>query len=97
MATMAQTVFDKSGQPLSLVLYMYDECPYCQRVLFAMRSLGLEIPQRNIRKDVTARDELMRVGGSKQVPCLFVNGKPLYESSDIIAFLKSEVSRSAPQ
>ncbi len=73
---------------------MYDECPYCQRVMSAARSLGLALPLRNIRKDPSARAELMRVGGSKQVPCLFVNGQPLYESADIIAFLKSEVSHA---
>ena len=29
----------------------------------------------------------------KQVPCLFVNGKPLYESTDIIRYLETQVAR----
>lgn len=43
-----------------------------------------------IEVDITTDPEglarLVRIGGSSQVPCLFINGKPLYESSDIIAF-----------
>lgn len=27
-------------------------------------------------------------GGKHQVPCLFIDGKPLYESSDIIAWFE---------
>jgi glutaredoxin len=94
MSTMTQRFCDKSGEPLSLVLYMFDECPFCQRVLSAMGALGFDLPMRNIRKDLSARDELIRVGGSKQVPCLFINGKPLYESADIIDYLKTEVRRA---
>ena len=84
---------DRSGQPLTLVLYMYETCPYCLRVMASLRSLGLDVPMRNIRKDPTALSELLKVGGSKQVPCLFVNGKPLYESTDIIRYLETQVAR----
>ena len=84
---------DRQGKPLSLALYMYDSCAYCQRVLAAMRSLGFDIPLRNIRKDPTALAELVRTGGSRQVPCLFINGQPLYKSADIIRYLQTEVRR----
>jgi glutaredoxin len=30
---------------------------------------------------------LVTVGGMDQYPCLFIDGKPLYESDDIIAWL----------
>ncbi len=36
-------------------------------------------------------NDLVRVGGKKQVPCLVVGGKPLYESDDIIAYLRGRV------
>ena len=32
---------------------------------------------------------LMEVGGKRQVPCLFIDGAPLYESSDIIDWLRA--------
>lgn len=48
---------------------------------------GIEIPLRNISIDSEAARTLVSVGGKQQVPCLFIDGKPLYESSDIIAWL----------
>lgn len=71
----------------NLVLYMKPTCPWCQKVLSFMAEKGIELEQRDISADSSARDELERVGGKAQVPCLFIDGKPLYESSDIIAWL----------
>ena len=31
---------------------------------------------------------LVKVGGKRQVPCLFIDGDPLYESLDIIDWLQ---------
>ncbi|MDR2716000.1 MAG: glutathione S-transferase N-terminal domain-containing protein, partial [Coriobacteriaceae bacterium] len=30
---------------------------------------------------------LIKIGGKKQIPCLVIEGKALYESDDIIAYL----------
>ena len=35
-----------------------------------------------------AAKKLVEVGGDDQVPCLFIDGKPLYESDDINAWLE---------
>ncbi|MBE6736814.1 MAG: NrdH-redoxin, partial [Ruminococcaceae bacterium] len=35
------------------------------------------------------RRRLIEVGGYEQVPCLFIDGKPMYESLDIIDWLKA--------
>ncbi|MBR3157693.1 MAG: glutathione S-transferase N-terminal domain-containing protein [Atopobiaceae bacterium] len=75
-----------------LELYYYPECPYCQRVLTAMRKnhwQGIEL--KNIHADPVADATLVRVGGKHQVPCLFVDGDPMYESLDIIAWLEREL------
>ena len=71
----------------NLVLYMKPTCPWCQKVLAFMTEKGIELEQRDISADPSAREELERVGGKVQVPCLFIDGEPLYESSDIIAWL----------
>ena len=34
------------------------------------------------------QNDLVRIGGKKQVPCLVADGRPLYESDDIIAYLR---------
>ena len=33
-------------------------------------------------------EQLVSIGGKRQVPCLFIDGKPLYESLDIIKWLE---------
>lgn len=75
-----------------LDLYYYDACPYCQKVLRAMRQLGIknEITLKNILRSQEAADTLVRVGGKRQVPCLFIDGAPMYESDDIVAWLQEE-------
>ena len=34
------------------------------------------------------REELIKIGGKTQVPCLVIDGKALYESLDIIEWFK---------
>ena len=80
-----------SGEPLDLVLYKSDYCFFCHRVLGTLAGLGLEISVRDVNSDPDARATLVREGGKSQVPCLFINGSPLYESADISEFLQSQV------
>ncbi len=35
-------------------------------------------------------DDLEKLNGTRQVPCLVIDGKPMLESMDIIAFLKKK-------
>jgi len=46
---------------------------------------------KNITEDPKAKEELLHLGGKVQVPCLFIDGTPLYESDDIIDYLKSNL------
>jgi glutaredoxin len=48
-----------------------------------------DIEYHDIRKNEDDRKRLIEVGGKEQVPCLFIDGKPMYESDDIIAWLKA--------
>lgn len=82
---------DSKGNPLDLVLYKFDACPYCRRVQRRAQQLGYDLPVRDTWHEEGARDELVTIGGKSQVPCLVINGEPLYESLDIIRFLESEV------
>ncbi len=47
---------------------------------------------KNIDKDKEAREYLIEKGGKKQVPCLFIGEEPLYESLDIIKYLKENLA-----
>lgn len=68
-------------------LFIRSMCPYCRKVQAYMQSAGIELPTYDISVDDSARETLIREGGKQQVPCLFIDGKALYESDDIIAYL----------
>lgn len=76
-----------------LVLYYMPSCPYCQKVLRYMESNNIEIPLKNIREDSAIREELITIGGKGQVPCLVIDRKAMYESDDIIEWLKENFIR----
>lgn len=71
----------------NMVLYVKPGCPFCHRVLDFMVANDIQIetvdstnPQR--------RQELLDMNGTTQSPCLVIDGKPMLESADIIAYLK---------
>ncbi len=75
---------------MTLILFKKDTCPYCRKVMKYMEEAGrTDIVCRDIVQDAEAEKELIAVGGKRQVPCLFIDGKPLYESTDIIEWLKA--------
>jgi glutaredoxin 3 len=39
------------------------------------------------------RNKLLQIGGMSQVPCLVIDGKALYESDDIIDWLKDNFKK----
>lgn len=72
-------------------LFVGTICPYCTAVknFIAENNIeGIEIV--NINKDKEARDYLLEKGGMQQVPCLFVGDKPIYESQDIMNYLREK-------
>lgn len=79
-----------------LVLYYRPTCPFCVRVLKRMKDLGIEgaITLKNISDDEEAEATLISVGGKRQVPCLFIDGEPLYESGDIVTWLERHSARA---
>ncbi len=72
-----------------LMLYYFPTCPYCRLVLDCLDRLGRVIPMRDIQSETEARDDLLAIGGKGQVPCLVIDGRPLYESSDIVRWLEA--------
>ncbi|MBQ9157616.1 MAG: glutaredoxin [Eubacterium sp.] len=75
---------------MKLKLYMFETCPFCRKVINAIQESGrTDIEMHDIHKSEADRMYLRTVGGKEQVPCLFIDGKPLYESTDIIIWLKA--------
>ena len=74
---------------MTLELFKKDSCPYCQKVMKYIASSGrTDIIYRDIIEDEKADQQLVKVGGKRQVPCLFIDGKPMYESGDIVMWLQ---------
>ena len=73
-------------QPI-LILYYKTTCPYSKKVLKFLEEIRKTVPLKNVDEDPSAKEELLHLGGKTQTPCLFIDGKPLYESQDIIEWL----------
>lgn len=70
-----------------LMLYYSPSCPYSQKVLNYLKAIQKTIPMKNVYASRQVKEELIRLGGKAQVPCLMINGRPLYESDLIIQWL----------
>jgi glutathione S-transferase len=66
--------------------------PYCRKVREALSELALPYVVRNLPKGSPKRDELVRRGGTMQVPYLVDpnRGHELYESDAIVTYLEKE-------
>ena len=78
----------RKGADHELVLYKFDACPYCFRVMRAIDKLGVQVEYRDTRADPRWRADLIQKTGMTQVPCLFIDGKPMFESADIVSWLQ---------
>ena len=86
-----QQQIDAETQNLSL--YQLPSCPFCVKVRRTMKREGLNIELRTINNKNNYREELIREGGKRNVPCLRIEKADgqvqwLYESSDVITHLQ---------
>ncbi len=73
-----------------LILYVITGCPFCQVVLDYINENNLQVDIRNIDNRENF-NQLLKSGGQIQAPFLIdeENKKSMYESKDIIEYLKS--------
>ncbi len=79
-----------------LKLYHFPVCPYCLKVRWHIRKLGLNIELRNAQQ-AEHQQPLRQEGGMEQVPCLRIHHPDaptewLYESDAIIHYLQQRFS-----
>ncbi|NOX28052.1 MAG: hypothetical protein GXP21_07715 [Gammaproteobacteria bacterium] len=74
-------------------LYYFRGCPFCIKVRLVLWWMRLNLTLKNIHDHPEYVRELIDGGGKRQVPCLYIehdgNKRWLYESSDIVSYLKS--------
>ena len=86
-------VVKKGEERPELTLYIRSSCPYCVKVTNYLKKHGKKIPTVDIGKDKGGKADLIRIGGKQQVPCLIIDGEALYESSDILQWLKTHKNK----
>jgi glutaredoxin 3 len=82
------------SQP-ELLLYHNVICPYCVRVRRFLSANNISIPEKDTLLNPSARRELIEAGGKGQVPALMIDGQILYESNDIIQWVKQNVMQTS--
>jgi len=77
-------------------MYQFKTCPFCVKVRRELKRQALHIELRDAKNDVGHKAALVNEGGRHKVPCLRIEKADdsvqwLYESTDIIAYLKKLV------
>ena len=83
------------AQTENMVLYQFNQCPFCVKTRRQIRRLALNIEKRDARNDARWNQELIADGGKYQVPCLKITDNDgsvewMYESSEINQFLNEK-------
>lgn len=74
-----------------LELYKFDACPYCQRVMKVIEEKKIRVTYLDIYENTNNMQKLMLITGKKTVPCLFIDGDPMFESLDIIKWIEDNI------
>ncbi|MEM7127872.1 MAG: glutaredoxin family protein [Chloroflexota bacterium] len=75
----------------SLTLYKSDYCPFCVKVLRFLDANNIELPMKDTIMDPAVRQELIELGGKGQVPALKIGDEIMYESNDIINWVRANL------
>jgi glutaredoxin 2 len=73
-------------------LYMRDGCPFCQKVVQAAGEFGFKEEDFTVidaAPETPGREVLLNRGGKPMVPFLIDGDTCMYESGDIITYLKN--------
>ena len=75
-------------------IYQFYTCPFCVKTRRALHQLNLPIELRDARSEGEHRSALLEGGGRVKVPCLRIEREDgtewMYESNDIIAYLREQ-------
>ncbi|MCP4339477.1 MAG: glutaredoxin [Desulfobulbaceae bacterium] len=79
-------------------LYLSASCPFCKKVVLAASQFGLQEGKDFATIDAApgtaGREVVLSVGGKTMVPFLIDGDTSMYESDDIVAYLKKKVPQN---
>lgn len=74
------------------IKYFYTEaCPFCVKPKNYIEENNLDVELVDATSDKESQMELIKLGGKMQVPMLAINGEAMYESRDIMKWLKENM------
>lgn len=68
-------------------LYTKTGCPYCAKVLKVLAAYQISFEEKNV-SDPSYENELIALGGKRQMPFLVDGEVRMYESDDIVTYLE---------
>ncbi len=78
-------------------LYLWENCPFCRKVLHAAENMGL---QKDVDYKIVdsapgtaGRAVVEKTGGKSMVPFLIDKEVAMYESDDIILYLQNNIKK----
>lgn len=77
----------------NLELYYSPRCFFCKGVLRVVEEHKLKVTMWDTDENSDCVDKLLADTGRQTVPCLYIDGKPMHESSEIIEWLESNLDR----
>ena len=80
--------------PPEIILYQFEECPWCEKVRQKLKELGLQYKKINVIRDRenSERKELYKKSGVPTVPVINIDEKFIGDSAKIIEFLEKNFS-----
>lgn len=76
---------------MKIKLYYTESCPYCKSPINYIKENHLKVDLINATHDLKAKMEIMQLGGKMQVPMLSIDGQVMYESIEILKWLKNNL------
>lgn len=79
---------------MAITIYELEGCPYCERVTERLEDADIDYESVWVEADHSARDEVKRVSGQRQVPVLVDDerGVTMPESSNIIEYIEKTLT-----
>lgn len=74
-----------------ITLFVKTGCPYCAKAIAALDASGVSYEKKNISEESVV-EELIALGGKKQVPFLIEGETKMFESDAIVAYVEKNHS-----
>lgn len=78
---------------VKLDFYYFESCPYCQRVISVIKKNKIQVNWMDIQTTSEHAKKLRSDTGRTTVPCLYINGEPMFESLDIMKWLENNLEK----